>query len=62
MVRHGTTTAVAYCSVHKTSADAFFAESLKRNMRMVAGKVMMDRNAPEALRDTAQAAMTIRSR
>ncbi len=54
MIRHGTTTAVAYCSVHKTSADAFFAESLKRNMRMIAGKVMMDRNAPEALRDTAQ--------
>ena len=54
MVRHGTTTAVAYCSVHKTSADAFFAESMKRNMRMVAGKVMMDRNAPEALTDTAQ--------
>ena len=54
MMRHGTTTAVAYCSVHKTSADAFFAESLKRNTRMIAGKVMMDRNAPEALRDTPQ--------
>ena len=54
MIRHGTTTAVAYCSVHKTSADAFFAESTRRNMRMVAGKVMMDRNAPEALRDTPQ--------
>lgn len=54
LTRHGTTTASAYCSVHKTSADAFFAESLKRNMRMVAGKVMMDRNAPEALRDTPQ--------
>jgi guanine deaminase len=54
LVRYGTTTAVAYCSVHKTSADAFFAESLRRNMRMVAGKVMMDRNAPEALRDTPQ--------
>ena len=54
MVRHGTTTAVAYCSVHKTSADAFFAESFKRNMRMVAGKVMMDRNAPDALNDTPQ--------
>jgi guanine deaminase len=54
LVRHGTTTAVAYCSVHKTSADAFFAESFKRNMRMVAGKVMMDRNAPSALNDTPQ--------
>lgn len=47
MVRHGTTTATAYCSVHKTSADAFFAESLRRGMCMVAGKVMMDRNAPQ---------------
>ena len=54
LVRYGTTTAVAYCSVHKASADAFFAESLRRNMRMVAGKVMMDRNAPPALRDTPQ--------
>ena len=54
LVRYGTTTAVAYCSVHKASADAFFAESLKRNMRMVAGKVMMDRNAPPALCDTPQ--------
>jgi guanine deaminase len=52
MVRHGTTTAVAYCSVHKASADAFFAEALDRNMRMIAGKVMMDRNAPQGLLDT----------
>ena len=54
MVRHGTTTATAYCSVHKASADAFFAEALRRDMRMVAGKVMMDRNAPQGLLDTPQ--------
>ncbi|MEM9107818.1 MAG: guanine deaminase [Pseudomonadota bacterium] len=54
MVRHGTTTAVSYCSVHKTSADAFFEESHRRNMRMIAGKVMMDRNAPPDLCDTPQ--------
>ncbi|NRP70239.1 Guanine deaminase [Ensifer psoraleae] len=54
MIRHGTTTATAYCSVHKASADAFFAESLKRDMRMIAGKVMMDRNAPQGLLDTPQ--------
>ncbi|MDB5525706.1 MAG: guanine deaminase [Rhizobium sp.] len=54
LIRHGTTTAVAYCSVHKVSADMFFAESLRRNMRMIGGKVMMDRNAPEGLRDTPQ--------
>jgi len=54
LIRHGTTTAVAYCSVHKTSADAYFAEAMKRNMRMVGGKVMMDRNAPQGLLDTPQ--------
>lgn len=52
LLRHGTTTAAAYCSVHKTSADAFFAEALKRGMCMVGGKVMMDRNAPQGLLDT----------
>ncbi|MGO6813848.1 guanine deaminase [Rhizobium brockwellii] len=52
LIRHGTTTAVAYCSVHKTSTDAFFAEAMRRNMRMVGGKVMMDRNAPQGLLDT----------
>ncbi len=53
-LRQGTTTAVAYCSVHKASADAFFAEALKRNMLMVGGKVMMDRHAPQGLLDTPQ--------
>ena len=51
LIRHGTTTAVTYCSVHKASADAYFVEAEKRNMLAIAGKVMMDRNSPEALRD-----------
>ncbi|WP_027055592.1 guanine deaminase [Mesorhizobium erdmanii] len=54
MVRHGTTTVVAYCSVHKASAEAFFAESHARDMLNIAGKVMMDRNAPEGVLDTPQ--------
>ena len=54
MVRHGTTTVAAFCSVHRESADAFFAEALARDMRVVAGKVMMDRNAPDGLTDTPQ--------
>ncbi len=54
MVRQGTTTVAAYCSVHPESADAFFAEALDRDMLVIAGKVMMDRNAPEGLRDTPQ--------
>ncbi|NKI59578.1 guanine deaminase [Labrenzia sp. PO1] len=51
---HGTTTAVAYCSVHKASAEAYFEEAEQRNMRMIGGKVLMDRNAPDGLRDTPQ--------
>ncbi|MGI6856603.1 guanine deaminase [Mesorhizobium sp. 1B3] len=54
MLRQGTTTVVAYCSVHKESAEAFFAESHDRDMLNIAGKVMMDRNAPEAVLDTPQ--------
>ena len=54
LLRCGTTTAMVYCTVHPESVDAFFAESEARNLRMVAGKVMMDRNCPEFLQDTAE--------
>ena len=54
LIAHGTTSAVAFCSVHKASADAFFNAAEQRNMRMIGGKVMMDRNAPDGLRDTPQ--------
>jgi guanine deaminase len=54
LFRSGTTTALVYCSVHPESVDAFFAEAEARGARMIAGKVMMDRGAPEALMDTAQ--------
>ena len=54
MTDHGTTTAVAYCSVHAASANAYFDEAARRNMRMIGGKVLMDRNAPDYLRDTPQ--------
>ena len=54
MVRQGTTTSAIYCSVHAESAEALFTEAERRNMCVVAGKVMMDRNAPEAVTDTPQ--------
>ena len=54
LLRNGTTTACVYCTVHPQSVDAFFNESARFGTRMVAGKVLMDRNAPPALRDTAQ--------
>ncbi len=54
LLRAGTTTAAVYCTVHPQSVDAFFAESSRFGTRMIAGKVLMDRNAPQALLDTAQ--------
>ena len=54
LLRCGTTTAMVYCTVHPESVDAFFSASEARGLRMVAGKVMMDRNCPEFLRDTAE--------
>jgi guanine deaminase len=54
LLSNGTTTAVAYCSVHPESVDAYFAAAEARGMCMIGGKVMMDRNAPDALRDTPQ--------
>ena len=50
----GTTSAVVYGSVHKSAAEAFFAESERRGTLMLAGKTMMDRNAPPGLCDTAE--------
>lgn len=54
LTRHGTTTPVVYGSSHAVAADALFGAAHKRRMRMVAGKVMMDRNAPDGALDTAQ--------
>ncbi|GAB3554017.1 guanine deaminase [Noviherbaspirillum agri] len=54
LARCGTTTAMVYCTVHPESVDAFFTESDKRNLRMVAGKVLMDRHCPDFLCDSAE--------
>jgi len=52
LLRAGTTTALVFGTVHKESVDAFFEACEARNLRMVAGKVLMDRNAPDELTDT----------
>ena len=54
LLRNGTTSAVVFPTVHKASVDALFEAAHARNMRLVTGKVMMDRNCPEFVRDTAQ--------
>lgn len=52
LLANGTTSALAFCTVHKASAEALFAAALDRNMRLIAGKVLMDREAPSGLTDT----------
>lgn len=52
LAAHGTTAALAFCSVHKTSAEALFAAAARRNMALATGKTMMDRNAIPAVQDT----------
>lgn len=53
LLRNGTTTAMVLGTVHPQSVDAIFEASRTRGLRMIAGKVLMDRNCPEDLRDTA---------
>ena len=51
LLAHGTTSAVVFPTVHKVSVDRLFEAAQARGMRVVAGKILMDRNAPPALRD-----------
>jgi guanine deaminase len=51
LLRNGTTTALVFCTVHATSVEAFFAAASRRRLRMIAGKVLMDRHCPDELRE-----------
>ncbi|WP_213877634.1 guanine deaminase [Pseudomonas sp. dw_358] len=54
LLRNGTTTALVFASVHPQSVDALFEAAERLDLRLIAGKVMMDRNAPDYLVDTAE--------
>lgn len=51
LARNGVTSAMVWCSAHLASAQALFEAAARRSVRMVAGKCLMDRNAPDAVRD-----------
>lgn len=55
-MRNGVTSSTVFCTIFPQSVDAIFEEAEKYNMRIMAGKVCMDRNAPAALLDTPQRA------
>ena len=52
LLRNGTTTAMVFATVHRSSVDAIFEAAAAQDLCLIAGKVMMDRNCPPFLRDT----------
>ena len=54
LLRNGTTTAGVFATIHPESVDAIFSAAQNRDMCLISGKVMMDRNAPDFICDTAE--------
>ncbi|OHX12458.1 guanine deaminase [Chromobacterium sphagni] len=51
-LRNGVTTSCVFGTVHAGSVDVLFEEAARIDLRILAGKVCMDRHAPDALLDT----------
>ena len=56
LLRNGTTTALVFATVHPQSVDAIFDKASSLNMRLISGKVLMDKNCPDELRDDPKSA------
>ena len=53
-LRNGTTSSAVFATTHPVSVDAIFKAAHRRKLRMISGKVMMDVNCPEPVRDEAE--------
>lgn len=53
LLGNGTTTAQVLCTVHRASVEQLFEAAATRQMRIIAGKMLMDSHSPDGLRDTA---------
>jgi guanine deaminase len=51
LLRNGVTTALTFASSHPSSVNALFEEAQQRQLRLITGKCLMDRNSPEGVRD-----------
>ena len=58
LLSSGTTSALVFGTVHPQSVDAFFTQAQQKQLRMICGKVLMDRNAPDNLLDDCASAYT----
>ena len=54
LLANGTTSALVFATVHPQATDAIFEKAAERGMRLIAGKVLMDRHCPPELSDDAQ--------
>ena len=54
MQRHGVTTALTFCTSHAGSVDALMTQAQARGLRWIAGRCLMDRHAPDGVRDQTQ--------
>ena len=62
LLAHGTTAALVFSTVHEEAADRLFAAAERRGMALAAGKTLMDRGAPAALRDDAETGLRASAR
>lgn len=53
LLEAGTTTALVFATSHHKATDVLFEAAREKNMRLIAGKVLMDQNATTELHDTA---------
>jgi guanine deaminase len=58
LARNGVTTALVFGSSHVPSVDAFFSAAQARCLRMVCGKALMDRHAPDGVRDDTEQSLS----
>ncbi|HEY9646419.1 MAG TPA: guanine deaminase, partial [Chroococcidiopsis sp.] len=56
LLRNGTTTALVLTTIFPQSVEVLFEEAARRNMRLIAGQVLMSRNAPDFLLNDAPTA------
>ncbi len=54
LLRNGTTTAVVLTTIFPESVEALFAVAQERNLRLIAGQVLMSRHAPDFLLNSPQ--------
>ena len=56
LLRHGTTAALAFSTVHEQATHALFEAGYAQGMRLITGKVLMNRHVPADLQDDVQGA------